>query len=156
MVLFHRKRDYSPPETKIKMNGTDIRYSDTARYLGLHLDRALRWKFHFRRKIDTARDLLFKMRNALGITWGLKPYLIPWRYTGIVRPAITYESMIWAHSVTLKSQLAKLHCLHALVLRMLCQKRKSTPVPEMEMRSDERRVGKAGCGSCQSLWWSCA
>ncbi len=76
VILFHRKRDYSPPETKIKMDGADIPYSDTVRYLGLHLDRVLRWKFHFRKKINSAKALLFKMQNALGITWGLKPYLI--------------------------------------------------------------------------------
>ncbi len=133
VVLFHRKQDYSPPETLIKMNGSDVPYPDTVRYLGLHLDRALLWKFHFRKKIDSARALLFNMWNALGTTWGLKPYLIHWIYTGIVRPAKTYGSMTWAHSITHKGQLAKLRRLHGLALRMLCPKRKSTPVAGMKM-----------------------
>ena len=132
IVLFHRRPKMRKP-TKIQMYGTEVNYSETARYLGVHMDSQLRWRHHFKLKVANAKALLFKMRNALGVSWGLKPHLLRWVYTGIVRPAISYGSVVWAHSVNLKSQLKELRKLHGLILRMICPKRRSTPIAGMEM-----------------------
>ncbi len=78
VVVFTRKTSVQPPEEKIKMYGTDIEYSNTVQYLGVHMDSKLKWRHHFKIKMDNAKALLYKMRNALGITWGLLPYLLRW------------------------------------------------------------------------------
>jgi hypothetical protein len=124
VVLFNRKSNHTPPERTITMNGKDIPYSTECRYLGLTLDERLKWMLHFSKKMQIAKGLLFKTKNALGITWGLKPHLLRWVYTGIVRPAITYGSLAWSHAVRYKYQLNQLRKVHGLVLRMLGTKTK--------------------------------
>ena len=133
VVIFHRKSKMDLPEKKITMNGKDIEYSKQCRYLGVTLDEQLKWILHFSKKMKVAKALLFKMKNALGITWGLKPHLLRWVYTGIVRPAIIYGSLAWGHSVRYKYQFNKLEKLQAIILRMLAPKRKSTPNAGLEM-----------------------
>ncbi len=133
IILFTRRKTNIDPEGKIRMYDQEVEYSESARYLGVYMDSELRWREHFKRRIDSAKALLFKARNALGITWGLKPHLLRWVYTGIVRPAIVYGSIVWAHSITQKDQIQKLRKLHGTILRMMCPKRKSTPVAGMEM-----------------------
>jgi ribonuclease HI/retron-type reverse transcriptase len=133
VVMFNRKSNHTPPERTIAMNGKDIPYSTECRYLGLTLDERLKWMLHFSKKMQMAKGLLFKTKNALGITWGLKPHLLRWVYTGIVRPAITYGSLAWSHAVRYKSQLNQLRKVHGLVLRMLGPKRKGTPIAGLEM-----------------------
>jgi hypothetical protein len=131
--LFNRKSNHTPPERTITMNGKDIPYSTECRYLGLTLDERLKWMLHFSKKMQIAKGLLFKTKNALGITWGLKPHLLRWVYTGIVRPAISYGSLAWSHAVRYKYQLNQLRKVHGLVLRMLGPKRKGTPIAGLEM-----------------------
>ncbi len=133
VMFFHRKSNYEPPARHITMLGKDIPYAEECRYLGLTLDPKLKWHLHFSKKMKVAKGLLFKMKNSLGITWGLKPHLLRWIYTGIVRPAITYGALAWGHSIRYKHQLARLKSMHGLVTRMLAPKRKSTPIAGLEM-----------------------
>ena len=69
----------------------------------------------------------------MGITWGPRPHLIRWIFTGIVRPALAYGNLVWAHSIQYLHQTKKLKRLHAIITRLLAPKRKSTPIAGMEM-----------------------
>ena len=133
IVMFRRRVTNINPGGKLSMYGQEIEYSSSVRYLGVQFDCRLNWNAHFQKKISNAKSLLFKMRNAMGITWGLQPKLLRWVYTGIVRPAITYGSIVWSHSIKHDEQLKKLRRLHGTILRMMCPKRRSTPVAGMEI-----------------------
>ncbi len=132
-MFFSLKKDHEPPETTISVNGRPIDYSTEVKYLGVHLDSQLNWNLHFAKKLGNAKRLLFQMRNAVGITWGPRPHLIRWIFTGIVCPALTYGSVVWAHSIEYKHQTTKLKRLHSLITRLLAPKRKSTLIAGMEM-----------------------
>jgi len=132
-MFFHRKRSLKDPTRPLTIMGHPINRPPEIRYLGVYLDRALKWHFHLMRKISVAKKLLFKMKNALGITWGPKPYLLRWIYTGIVRPAIAYGCMVWWHAIKYKYHRARLKKLNALVLRMINPKRHSTPIAGLEL-----------------------
>ncbi len=132
-VLFRKRETNIDPEGNLTMYGQEVEYSKSVRYLGVQFDEKLRWNEHFQKKLKNAKTLLFKMRNTLRITWGLQPKLLRWVYTGIVRPAITYGSIVWVHHINGKEQLKQLQKLHGTILRMMCPKRRSTPVAGIEM-----------------------
>jgi ribonuclease HI len=132
-MVFSRQKEYAPPTTHLMLGNHQVPYVETVKYLGIHLDRRLNWNTHITKKVANAKRLLFKMRNSLGITWGPKPHLLRWIFTGIVRPALTYGSLVWGHVIKYKHQLDKLKRLHGLITRMFAPKRKSTPIAGMEM-----------------------
>ena len=133
-MILHNRQKFEYPGTPLLINGSDIPFVEEVRYLGVFLDQKLTWRPHIEKKVASAKALLFKMKNALGISWGPKPHLVRWIYTGVVRPAITYGSLVWQHAAQNRTQTNKLKRLHAIILRMLAPKRKSTPgIAGMEM-----------------------
>ena len=132
-MFFSQHKNFEPPSQKITIGGMPIEYSCDTKYLGIHLDSRLSWQLHFSKKVANAKRLLFHMRNALGISWGPRPHLIRWIFTGIVRPALAYGNLVWAHTIRYQHQINKLKRLHSLITRMLAPKRRSTPIAGMEM-----------------------
>ncbi len=132
-MFFSRHKNFEPPPQRITIGGMPIEYSWDTKYLGIHLDSRLSWQLHFSKKVANAKRLLFHMRNALGISWGPRPHLIRWIFTGIVRPALAYGNLVWAHTIRYQHQINKLKRLHSLITRMLAPKRRSTPIAGMEM-----------------------
>ncbi len=47
IIFFRRRKNNIDPGGKIKMNGQEVEYSESARYLGVYMDSELRWKEHF-------------------------------------------------------------------------------------------------------------
>ena len=77
-MCFSRKSKFDLPERHLTINGREIEYSSETRYLGVYLDSRMNWTYHFNKKVSNAKRLLFQAKNALGMTWGPKPYLIHW------------------------------------------------------------------------------
>ena len=132
-ICFHRKSKFTAPNTKLHINGSQIPWSTSTRYLGLIVDDKLRWTEHLDKKISVAKRLLYKYKTSLGIQWGPKPFLIKWIYTAIVRPTITYGSLVWAHSISTEGKIRQLRRIHSMILRLLCPKRHSTPIAGLEL-----------------------
>jgi hypothetical protein len=59
------------------------------------LDAQLTWKEHVEDKVWNARNMMFSCRRACGRKWGLGPRVLHWLYTSVVRPSITYASLVW-------------------------------------------------------------
>ena len=72
-----------------------VNFSDGVKYLGIWFDSGLTFRNHVREKCKKATRLLMAARGALGKLWG--PSLITTRcmYESIVRPMITYGSVVW-------------------------------------------------------------
>ena len=88
---------FIPP---LYLDGVEIEYKDSAKYLGVTLDRQLNFKEHIKQKTTKAKQLLAISRKALGTFWGPCPQLNLWAYQGMVRPALTYGSHLWAQKTT--------------------------------------------------------
>jgi hypothetical protein len=65
------------------------------KYLRVILDQTLRWGPQLQRVIDRGRWSLFTCRRLTGSAWGLRPKLMHWLYVAVVRPAMTYGSLVW-------------------------------------------------------------
>jgi hypothetical protein len=45
--------------------------------------------------MQKATIAFWQYRRAIGKTWGLKPKVVYWIYTSVVRPILTYAALLW-------------------------------------------------------------
>ena len=108
-----------------------VDYSESAKYLGVILDRKLNFKEHVQTKSNKAKRFLMNVRNAMGKLWGPNVKSSRWIYTAMVRPIVTYGSIVWGHKA---ESLAKpLHRLQRLALLCTGSFAPSTPTKGLEI-----------------------
>ena len=120
----------------VRMEGELIPYSDTVVYLGVTMDKELKWLPHIRNKLKKAKALLLKMASLTQSYWGPQPKLMKWMYTGIVRPTVSYAAMVWAHKIedaTIQDELRK---LNRAAMNTFVKVPRSTPTRGMEVIFD--------------------
>ena len=91
LVLFTR----IPELVLLEMNGIKLKISESAKYLGIILDRKLLWKLNSADRIKKATNALFACKKAIGKRWGFIPKIIHWIYTTIVGPTLLYGVLVW-------------------------------------------------------------
>lgn len=87
LVAFTRRRKVTFKSLTLK--GSILEYSSNVKYLGVILDDSLNWNLHLENLINKATNALWVSKKTFGMKWGLKPKMIHWIYTVIVRPKIT-------------------------------------------------------------------
>ena len=112
---------------QVRMDGQLIPYSDSVVYLGVTLDAELKWKVHIHSKIKKAKGLLMKMASLTSAYWGPRPKLMRWAYTGIVRPAVSYAAMTWAHASETDDITKPMRRLDRLAINTIVKVPRSTP-----------------------------
>ena len=88
IILFIHKRN--PDLGFLSMNGTKLELSKEARLLGVTLDSKLTYKPHITHITRKATTALMQCRQIAGKTWGIKPSMMKWIYTAMIRPIISY------------------------------------------------------------------
>lgn len=91
-----RKLDKLAPP---RLNGKEITFSSEVKYLGVTLDQRLNWTTHLNNTLLKAKMSLGMCSRIAGKSWGLKPRMVLWLYTAIVRPTVTYASLVWNKKV---------------------------------------------------------
>jgi hypothetical protein len=84
-------RVFSPP----RLFDMELILNNQVKYLGVILDNKLNWKFHIDNRIRKASIAYWQCRRAIGKTWGLKPKVVYWIYTSVIRPMLTYAALVW-------------------------------------------------------------
>ena len=120
----------------VRMDGQLIPYSQSVVYLGVTLDRELKWREHVHRKIKKAKGLIMKLANLTREYWGPQPKLMKWAYTGVVRPTITYAALNWGHSVEDESIIDALRHVNRMAMSTIVKVPRSTPTRAMEIILD--------------------
>ena len=116
LVAFTKKRKpqgFFEPQ----LFGVKLRLSGSAKYLGFILDSRLNCREHVEVKVRKARNLLWACRRACGMGWGLRPNVVHWLYVVIVRPTLSFTSLVWwlGHQMAgTKSKLSKVQRLACL------------------------------------------
>lgn len=109
-----------------------LKATNSTKYLGLIIDDKLLWNLHLDQRIEKAKKVLFQCKRAIGLTWGLNPSITHWVYTAMVRPIVTYGSIVWwakSEQTSAKSKLSKLQRLGCL---LIIGASRSTPTAAME------------------------
>ena len=140
-MIFHRKnkKTFIQPK-KLKLNGVEIEYSKTTKYLGCVLDTKLCWKNHIELKIQKAKRHLMMIKQSIGVRWGPQPKALKWAYQGIVLPSLTYGAIIWAKACETKGLRDKLSKLNRLISLLMCPMRKKSPTAGLQVLLDLQPV----------------
>ena len=93
LVVFTRRK--LPNFFEPQYFGVTLYCSIYISYLGVVLDSWLTWKKHMDVKVKKAHNLLCACRRVNGVTWGLRHKMIHWLYIFIIRPSITFASLVW-------------------------------------------------------------
>ena len=94
IVLFTRK--HRIPELVLpELNGIKLKINESAKYLGITLDRKLHWNLNSADRINKVTIVLFAYKKATGKIWDFNPKIIYWIYTAMVRPTLLYGVLVW-------------------------------------------------------------
>ncbi|MDE3023336.1 MAG: hypothetical protein KGI54_16055 [Pseudomonadota bacterium] len=130
VVFTHRRKWTCDP---LRMNGLDVPYSNTVKYLGITLDGRLNWKAHIQDKLKKAKIRLFQYKQVVGTTYGPSPLNMRWMFTGIIRPAFSYGAVVWWRAVKAADIMTKCQRLTRLALTTWGGFRRSTPTAALEI-----------------------
>ena len=117
IILFTHKRN--PDLGSLSMNGTKLELSKEARLLGATLDSKLTWKPLITRITRKATTALMQCRQIVGKTWGIKPSMMKWIYTAMIRPIMSHACVSWAGGLNKKYQVRKLTKVQRLACLMI-------------------------------------
>jgi hypothetical protein len=75
--------------------GRQLQLLDGVKYLGLFLDSRLNWNQHLQKVIKITQTTFAVVRRLCEIRWGLRPSMLHWLYTRVIRPSILYGALVW-------------------------------------------------------------
>jgi ribonuclease HI len=131
LMLFSRKRKKTYP--KIYINGEEIEYVSQYKYLGVIFTNNLSWGPHIESITKRATNIFLQCRLMLGRTWGLSPKISKWAYTALVRPIMSYASLIWTKGTKIKGQHKLLERVQRKACLTILNAIPSTPTAGMEV-----------------------
>ena len=111
LVVFDYHKRSSPisgQSFKVSINGIPIVSTDKTIYLGLHLDKKLRWDDHIDAKCQAASRAIFAARRCLALTWGLNRKRLATIYRAAIEPILLYCCSVWAAAAQRKKLKQKL------------------------------------------------
>ena len=131
-VLFTRRRKVPP--RPLYIDGKEIKYQQEVKYLGVTLDSKLYWNKHIDEKVEKAKKYLHQIAVLTRKNWGPKPRLMRWAYLGIVRPMLSYASMVWGHRAA--NKIEKLRRINRMAFNTFGSFPRSTPTAALEVMLD--------------------
>ena len=132
LVAFTRKRKL-PGFSQPHLFGKALHRSMSVKYLVVILDSRLTRKVHVDVKVKKAQNLMWACRRACGVTWGLKHRVGPWLYVTIIRPSVTFASLVWWPGCQTASAKKKLSRVQRLACLGTTGAMRTTPTNAMEI-----------------------
>ena len=85
--------DYNIQDVKLQMNGSQLLHTNHSKFLGIHIDEPMSWKYHI-------EDVCVKISQVVGVLYRLR-HVLPHKilltiYNTLFLPHISYCNMIWA------------------------------------------------------------
>jgi hypothetical protein len=87
VILFTNKRNIEGLGPLILL-GRQLQLLGGVKYLGVFLDSKLNWNQHLQNVIKKAQTTFAVVRRTCGIRWGIRPSMVHWHYTRVIRPSI--------------------------------------------------------------------
>lgn len=126
--LFSRgRRQYS---IDLSINKTAINASENIRYLGIWMDRSLRWSRHINAVFEKTQRYLNVLKVLAGSNWGVHPKHLRRLYISLIRSRLDFGCFLYDNSA--KCHTLKLDKVQNQALRIIGGFIKSTPLHVME------------------------
>ena len=119
-------------EPKIYLQGVELEYVQEFKYLGVTIDNKLNWRKHVEKQTKKAQIALNTGGRMISSKWGLKLRQMVWLYESIVRPILTYGSIVWVNSLDRKYIVKLLEKVQRTACMMITGAMKSTPTAGLE------------------------
>lgn len=132
LIPFTRKRKLAKIKPPI-IFGERLHIKREAKFLGVILDSKLTWNPHLQYICNKSKSALMLCRRTCGKNWGLNPKMTRWIFLTIVRPTITYASVVWWTKVDEKLACTKLSRIQRLACLCITGAMRSTPTATMEI-----------------------
>lgn len=117
-------------EVDVTINDRSVQVVDSVKYLGLWLDRSLRWSKHINETREKVLNFLNVFKVLSGSGWGVHPKHLRRLYISIIRSRLDYASFLYDSSC--KTHLYKLDRVQNQAMRVIGGFIKSTPIHVME------------------------
>lgn len=118
------------------LNGGNLEMSGEVKYLGVIFDSKLTWTSHISKIKRKSEITLAVIRRMYDRQWGLRPGMVHWLYTRVVRPAIMYAALVWWPKVTQGTTIQILSKVQRLACVSITGAMRTTPTAAMEMLLD--------------------
>ncbi|XP_044317430.1 uncharacterized protein LOC123038043 [Drosophila rhopaloa] len=118
LVLF-TNRYKIPKLNPPTLNNCNLSFSEHARYLGLVLDKRLKWGLNNQERTKKATIALYSCKKAIGLRWGMSPKIVNWIYIAVVKPILLYGVALWwtaLHKQCILTPLNKVQRMAALCM----------------------------------------
>lgn len=105
-VLLTKKQKFDCP--RLRMQNTEIEYTNTLKILGLTLDKNLNFLPHMEEVNKKAVNIFKSVSRTARAHWGLNPEILRTIYIAVIEPVILYGSNVWgekAHRKQIKDRL---------------------------------------------------
>ena len=135
--LLHLTRARASPTTPVRLDQQLITPVQEARFLGVWIDRKLKWKGHLnaiKRKFAIQQ---FALTRLAGSAWGCSLLRAREVYTKVIRSALTYGAGVWHHPTEqrVKGIARKLATTQSQCLRVVAGAYRATPVRLLEVET---------------------
>ena len=128
--LFTRKRaPRHRPQRCITIEGQQVSWSSSIKYLGMHLDKTLTYQQHIQQKIEKGEKMIRTLYPLISRNSKLNLPLKLLLFKAIFRPAICYASPVW--SMCAATHILKLQRFQNKVLKMMLGVPIQTPTLEV-------------------------
>ena len=134
IMMFTRKRFIIKPD--IYLCGNKLEWVSSYKYLGLTITQDFSWRTHIEKVAQRATYTMINCRKMMSRTWGLSPRISRWMYISLVRPVLTYASMIWIKSTYIKAHMDILTKVQRRGCLSILNAMSSTPTAGMEIMLD--------------------
>jgi hypothetical protein len=129
-VMFTKKRRFIWNECTL--HNIPIPLSSSAKYLGVTLDSKLLWREHLLQQLTKATRLLFACKSMTASKWGLKPSVMFWLYSAVIRPILAHGAIVWWTRLKRVTASVALTRLQRLALLCMTGALRGTPTAAME------------------------
>jgi len=135
--LIHFTKSRKPPSTPCVLKSMTVKPAETARFLGIWLDRRLRWTGHVQALRKKLAVQTFALTRLTATTWGCKVARARQLYTAIIRSTIAYGAGVWhqedrSEQSQPKGLASKLGTTQSKALRVILGAYRDTPVRSLE------------------------
>jgi len=117
----------------LTLHGKELKMLDEVKYLGVTLESRLNWNQHLQKIIRKTQTTFALVRRTCGRKWGLRPSMVHWIYTRVIRPCILYGALVCWPKVTHKITKIQLGRIQRMACLAITGAMESTPTAAMEM-----------------------